>query len=160
MDSGRSGVDGYGAGAYQKMWRPMTREAESERFPRPDMATGIVAKFAAPAACPTRKEQVCSVPTSVGFGETSTGVIRLSLSTRHVRAHATEELISFPPALERRRTNVKYPDLARPHTRWNYQGFLPWQELAQLRLVAFQPLLASTSLIPLLCEAEFTVVEL
>jgi len=42
----------------------------------------------------------------------------------------------------------------------SYQECLPWQELAQLRLVAFQPMLASSSLIPLLCVTGFTVVEL
>ena len=37
---------------------------------------------------------------------------------------------------------------------------VPWQELAQLRLVAFQPMLASNSLIPFRWVAAFAVVEL
>ena len=49
--------------------------------------------------------------------------------------------------------------LRRSRRRRGYQDSLPWQELAQLRFFAFQPLLASRSLIPLLCVAEFTVVE-
>lgn len=38
----------------------------------------------------------------------------------------------------------------------SYQDSLPWQELAQLRLVGFQPVLASNSLSPLLCVTELT----
>jgi hypothetical protein len=41
-----------------------------------------------------------------------------------------------------------------------YQDSLPWQALVQLRLVAFQPVLETSSLIPLLWVADFTVVEL
>jgi len=41
-----------------------------------------------------------------------------------------------------------------------YQDSLPWQALVQLRLVAFQPVLETSSLVPLLCVADFTVVEL
>ena len=42
-----------------------------------------------------------------------------------------------------------------------YQDSFPWQELVQLRLVAFQPMLLSARfLTPLLCVAAFTVVEL
>jgi len=37
---------------------------------------------------------------------------------------------------------------------------LPWQELAQLRLLGFQPMLASNSLSPLLCVTELTEFEL
>jgi|PlaIllAssembly_1097288.scaffolds.fasta_scaffold1305440_2 hypothetical protein len=36
----------------------------------------------------------------------------------------------------------------------------PWQEFEQLRLVAFQPMLEVRSVVPLLCVALFTVVEL
>jgi len=43
----------------------------------------------------------------------------------------------------------------------NYQVSLPWQELAQLRAVAFQPMLAAaSSLTPFRCVAAFTVDEL
>lgn len=41
-----------------------------------------------------------------------------------------------------------------------YQDSLSWHELAQLRVVAFQPVLAISSLVPLLCVAALTVVEL
>jgi hypothetical protein len=34
---------------------------------------------------------------------------------------------------------------------------VPWQPLAQLPAAAFQPTLAATSLLPLLCVASFTV---
>jgi hypothetical protein len=40
-----------------------------------------------------------------------------------------------------------------------YQDSLPWQELEQVRVVEFQPVLAITSLMPLMCVAAFTVVE-
>jgi hypothetical protein len=41
-----------------------------------------------------------------------------------------------------------------------YQDLLPWQELVQVRFDAFQPMLATRFLIPLLCVAGFTVLEL
>lgn len=41
-----------------------------------------------------------------------------------------------------------------------YQFSLPWQELAQERDVAFQPMVVVRFLTPLLCVAEFTVVVL
>ena len=41
-----------------------------------------------------------------------------------------------------------------------YQDLLPWQELAQVRFDGFQPMLAISSLIPLLCVPGFTVFEL
>jgi hypothetical protein len=37
---------------------------------------------------------------------------------------------------------------------------VPWHELAQLRLVAFQPIVAVSSWAPLLCVAAFTAVAL
>ncbi len=60
----------------------------------------------------------------------------------------------------RRRADAGRARLARPRTPGSYQDSLPWQELAQLRLVAFQPMLASSSLIPLSWVPGFTVVEL
>jgi hypothetical protein len=41
-----------------------------------------------------------------------------------------------------------------------YQDSLPWHELVQVRVVAFQPVLVISSFFPLLCVAVTTVVEL
>ena len=41
-----------------------------------------------------------------------------------------------------------------------YQAWVPWQELAQERVVAFQPMVVVRFLTPLLCVAVFTVVVL
>jgi hypothetical protein len=50
------------------------------------------------------------------------------------------------------------PRATRPDA--GYQDSLPWHELVQVRVVAFQPVLVISSFFPLLCVAVTTVVEL